>query len=69
MEESIPQLIPLPEVVKITGISKSEVFRRLKENRFPIPARLGTGRCTRWARSEIVDWVNARLAERGTKLA
>ena len=67
METGIPQLIPLPEVVKITGISKSEIFRRLKESRFPITARLGTGRCTRWERSEIVGWVNARLAERDSK--
>ena len=60
----IPQLITLPEVVGITGISKSEIHRRMKAGRFPKPVKLGSGRCTRWSIGEISAWVNDRLAER-----
>ena len=58
------QLIALPEVVRIAGISKSEIFRRVKEGRFPSPTRIGEGRCTRWEIGEVQNWVRERLAER-----
>ena len=59
------QLIALPEVIRISGISKSEIFRRVKEGKFPAPARIGDGRCTRWEMGEIQSWVRSRLDERG----
>ena len=62
------QLIPLPEVIKIAGISKSEIFRRLANKKFPAPVRLG-GRCTRWELNEVVSWVSDRLAERNGQKA
>ena len=65
MEQHQAQLISLPEVLRISGISKSEVWRRVSEGRFPEPVRLGE-RCTRWERFEVLDWVSARLAERKT---
>lgn len=58
------QLIAMPEVSRIAGISKSEIFRRIKINAFPAPARIGGGRCTRWEMGEVQEWVRERLAER-----
>ena len=62
MEQSI-RLGAQPEVLKICGLSKSEVWRRVRNGSFPEPVRLGK-RCTRWNLAEIEDWVRARLAER-----
>jgi prophage regulatory protein len=57
------QLIPQPEVSQIAGISKTEIYRRMSEGRFPKSVELGP-RCTRWYKPEVIAWVQARLAER-----
>lgn len=64
MGNEVLQLIALPEVVRISGISKSEIFRRIKLKNFPAPARIGDGRCTRWEMGEVQAWVRDRLSER-----
>lgn len=69
MESELLQLVALPEVVRISGLSKSEIFRRIKRGGFPEPARLGTGRCTRWELGEVQAWVRERLAERHKRAA
>ena len=61
------QLIARPSVESIAGIRKTELFRRIREGAFPAPVKLGP-RCTRWAKSEVLAWVNARLAERPAAL-
>lgn len=63
MEQNQAQLIRLPDVLRITGLSKSEIWRRVNERRFPEPIRLGE-RCTRWEITEVQSWVAARLSER-----
>jgi predicted DNA-binding transcriptional regulator AlpA len=63
-----PQLIALPEVRRITGLSKSEIWRRVSDVEhypdFPKPIRMGT-RCTRWNLPEVRSYVAVRLAARG----
>jgi len=56
-------LIAQPEVVATAGISRTEVWRRVKAKTFPAPIRLGT-RCTRWSKAEVVQWVADQLAKR-----
>lgn len=65
MSDEVLQLVALPEVVRTSGISKSEIFRRMKAGHFPQPVRMGAGRCTRWEMGEVQEWVRERLAERG----
>jgi prophage regulatory protein len=57
------QLIPLREVVRIAGISRSEVWRRVNAKTFPAPIKLGD-HCTRWEKNEVTSWVAVRLAAR-----
>lgn len=57
------ELIKLIEVKKISGLSKSEIWRRVSRKSFPIPVRLSV-RCARWSRSEVEAWTCDRLAER-----
>ena len=51
---------------EISGISKSERWRLLKQGRFPKPVRLGT-RCVRFSLREVSEWVESRKSERDGK--
>ena len=62
------QLIPLREVTRIAGISRSEIWRRVAANNFPQPIKLGE-HCTRWEKGEVVQWIAARLAARQPQAA
>ena len=44
-----------PEVVRITGLSTSEIYRRIKANTFPKPVQLGA-RAVAWRQSSISKW-------------
>jgi prophage regulatory protein len=63
------EFIAEPEVRKISGISHSELWRRVKVRTFPAPVKLGERRCTRWARHEVQAWALQRLAERDARNA
>lgn len=51
------KLLTLREVVEITGISKSKIYRDMRVGLFPQPLRLGKN-CVRWRNDEIVDWIS-----------
>ena len=58
----------LPQVKARTGLSRSEIYRRIRAGTFPAPVKLGT-RASAWAESEVLDWCGARIAERDSKVA
>ena len=64
--QCVPRLGPQPEVSRIAGIGKSEIWRRVKAGSFPAPVKLGA-RCVRWNLVEVEQWVLDRLAERTGK--
>ena len=56
------RIMRTPEVVKITGLSKTTIWRRVRDHEFPAPIRLG-GLATRsvgWRESEIENWIDSR---------
>ena len=56
------RFLRLPEVMKRTGLSRSTIYVRLAEGRFPRPVALG-GRAVGWIEAEIAEWVAERIAE------
>ena len=56
------RFLRLPEVMERTGLSRSTIYVRLAEGRFPQPVRLG-GRAVGWIEAEIDEWVRERIAE------
>jgi len=50
------KLLTLKDVIKITSISKSKIYRDVKDGGFPSPLRLGSN-CVRWNSNDIMDWV------------
>ncbi len=64
-QTSLGRIVRLPEVRKLTGLSRSGLYRRMKEDAFPRAIGLG-GRSVGWLEAEIADWINQRIEERGT---
>ena len=48
--------IRLGEVVRVTGLSKSEIYRRIKDGRFPRQRRI-SHRIAVWRRDEVEVWM------------
>jgi len=63
MTNETDALIDVNEVSRIAGISRTEVWRQVRANKFPRPTRLGK-RCARYSLIEVSEWVRQRLAER-----
>jgi prophage regulatory protein len=62
-----PRLMPLTEVIYMTGLSRPEIYRRIARSvanggGFPRPVKLG--RTSRWVQSEVSDWIAAQIALR-----
>lgn len=53
----------LPRAKEITGLSRSEIYRRESQGRFPKRLILGP-RCVGWLSGELFEWIEARKAER-----
>ncbi|MYB46043.1 MAG: AlpA family phage regulatory protein [Acidimicrobiia bacterium] len=55
------RVVRLPEVLEITGLSRTTIWRREREGSFPAPFRLG-GEGTRavgWREQDIYDWIDS----------
>lgn len=61
------QLLRLPDVRRIVGLSRSEIYRRIASKTFPPPVPLGE-RIRAWDSSAISSWVDQRI-EAGRKAA
>ena len=48
------KILRLPEVIAITGLRRSAIYKAIAENRFPQPVQLAPGcRAVGWLESEI----------------
>ncbi|TAN06623.1 MAG: AlpA family transcriptional regulator [Rhodanobacteraceae bacterium] len=61
-------LLRLPEVKAHTGLSRSELYRRIAQGTFPAPVKIGA-RASAWSSAEVERWKAERIAERDAKKA
>jgi len=61
------RLIRLSEVCKKTGLSRSGVYKRMAEMRFPDRVPLG-GRAVAWVESEVDDWIAGQIERRADEV-
>ena len=56
------RILRIPEVVQVTGLSRTTIWRRVKSGDFPAPVRLGSlaTRSVGWRESEIRKWIESR---------
>lgn len=50
----------MTRVCRITGLSRSTIYRMIREESFPAPIRVGTR--SLWPVSRVHGWVNAQIA-------
>jgi len=55
------RFLRLPEVLARTGLSRSTIYVRLEQGRFPRPVSLG-GRAVGWIEAEVDEWIRERIA-------
>ncbi len=55
-------ILRLPQVKNQTGLSRSAIYQRIAENKFPKQIALG-GRAVGWLETDIQNWIKQRLAE------
>lgn len=53
-------ILRLPTVKQRTGLSRSTIYLRISEGRFPKPVSLG-GRAVGWIEAEVNDWLNQQI--------
>ncbi|MDM9596950.1 MULTISPECIES: AlpA family transcriptional regulator [Pseudomonas] len=56
------RFIKLPKVKDRTGLSTTEIYRRIADGRFPSQITLGP-KSVVWDESEIIAWMDDRIAE------
>jgi prophage regulatory protein len=56
------RFIRIEEVLSITSLSRSELYRRIKAGTFPAQVKLAPGHSV-WVESEVSAWVADRIAE------
>ena len=54
-----PKLIKLPEVIEITGLSKSSIYRLMRQGRFPQQVPMGVIKSAFWSNLEVYQWIAA----------
>lgn len=52
-----PAFYRLHDVMRICALSRSTVYRRIAEGRFPSPVHLG-GRASAWPSAELQAWID-----------
>lgn len=56
----------LPQVKARTGLSRSEIYRRVAAGTFPAPCKLSE-RASAWVQSEVDKFIAGRIAARDAK--
>ncbi|EGQ8014062.1 TPA: AlpA family transcriptional regulator [Vibrio cholerae] len=57
------KVIRLKEVIELTGLSKSSIYRMASDDKFPKPLSLGA-RSVGWIESEVTQWLAEKLGAR-----
>lgn len=57
LSKAPPAFYRLRDVLRISALSRSTVYRRISEGRFPAPVRLG-GRASAWSSTALQAWID-----------
>ncbi|MBS98270.1 MAG: AlpA family transcriptional regulator [Oceanospirillaceae bacterium] len=61
------RLLRRPEVQRMTGLSRSTIYRLISEDQFPPPVSLG-GNSVAWIEHELEQWILERIEQRDLAL-
>ena len=54
-------LVEMKEITKLTGLTDKWFYKLIQGGRFPKPIKFG--RSSRWQKSKVEAWLQARIAE------
>lgn len=57
------KFIKLRDVMEMTSLARSTIYKFVAEDRFPKQVSLGNN-CVAWLEDEVIEWAEARIAER-----
>ena len=60
------EFIRLPEVLYLTGLGKTSIYKLMSSNAFPKPTSFGARRIT-WKRSHIQTWIESKIQARQSR--
>ncbi|EGR4358581.1 AlpA family transcriptional regulator [Vibrio cholerae] len=63
MPENNIRLIRFREVLTMTGLSRSSLYRFIEENQFPPQVQLGD-RAVAWVEGEVQEWIAQQITNR-----
>ena len=55
-------VLDIKGVIELTTLGQTTIYEMAKRGEFPKQRRLGSNRVV-WLRSEVLDWIDAKLAE------
>ena len=55
-------------VEQVTGLGRSSIYQKMANSTFPIAVSLG-GKAVAWVKSEVLNWVDSRIAERDSNVS
>jgi len=61
-------IIRLPDVIKVTALSRSAIYDLIAKGKFPKQIKLTT-RSSGWLQSEVEQWIDERIALRDSEVA
>ena len=56
------QILRLTDVIALTGLSRSTIYLRMVQGKFPKKINLGS-RAVGWISSEVNEWIDERIRE------
>ncbi len=66
----VQQILRVRDVMVRTGLARSTIYLRVKQNQFPKPVPLGSSHVVGWPASEVDAWIEAQIrAARGASTA
>ena len=55
------RLLRLPAVMELTGMSRTTVYRLVREKKFPQPVPVAVPKMSVWPSDKIDQWIQAQL--------
>ena len=61
-------VLRLNKIKEKTGLSRSNIYRKVANGEFPKPISLG-GKAIGWIENEINEWINGKISEREDQIS
>lgn len=59
------RIFRLKQVIEVTGLARSTIYKFVTDGAFPKPIPLGD-RCVGWLESEVENWISSKVKSRDT---